>query len=116
MLVLFINVNIVFVVFKVTYDTACSATPIRLRNFVANLIDMSPENTALAKHKFEKFEWIKIEGKSTGKTDGKVNKINNNNNTVYIYTCRWFFQCLYIYTVYIIYLANFANLDPFCEN
>lgn len=48
---------------KVTYDTALSTTPTGIRNFVANLLGLPLDKTALAKHKFESFKWIKIEDK-----------------------------------------------------
>lgn len=46
---------------QVTYDTAQSATPFGLRNHIAHLLATPPERLVLAKHKFESFQWIRIE-------------------------------------------------------
>ena len=46
---------------QVSYDTAHSTTPRGLRDSLAATLDMPPDRLALAKHKFEKFKWIRIE-------------------------------------------------------
>ena len=43
------------------YDTAQSTTPFGLRNHIAHLLATPPERLVLAKHKFESFQWIRIE-------------------------------------------------------
>lgn len=47
--------------FQVMYDTAQSTTPFGLCNHIAHLLATPPERLVLAKHKFESFQWIRIE-------------------------------------------------------
>lgn len=59
---------------EIIYDTSISTTPHGLRNHIANILDTSPERLVLAKHKYESFQWIRIEdtlNQKTGTGKGK---------------------------------------------
>ncbi|XP_019857565.1 PREDICTED: ubiquitin carboxyl-terminal hydrolase 40-like [Amphimedon queenslandica] len=47
---------------EVVYDTAVSTTPIGLYSHISHILAMPLDRIVLAKHKFESFQWIRIEG------------------------------------------------------